>query len=165
MEKIKSWHRLDNSGKIYPFNLKSNIQNLFRISAIMRDDVDPAVLQTALQNSIKRYPYFNVCLRRGIFWHYLEELDGKPEVVPDSDYLIKDIDSIETYGYNFRVSYFNNKISIDCFHALCDGNGCMEFSKRYFSNTSVFQATTWIPRAKSGCPKASLCPTKRKTAF
>ena len=75
MEKIKSWHRLDNSGKIYPFNLKSNIQNLFRISAIMRDDIDPAVLQTALQNSIKRYPYFNVCLSRGIFWHYLEELD------------------------------------------------------------------------------------------
>ena len=129
MEKIKSWHRLDNSGKIYPFSLKSNIQNLFRISAIMKADVDPDALQRALQISIKRYPYFNVCLRRGIFWHYLEELDGKPEVVPDSDYLIKDIKSIETYGYNFRVSYFNNKISIDCFHALCDGNGCMEFFK------------------------------------
>lgn len=129
MENLKSWHRLDNSGKIYPFYLKDNVQNLFRISATLFDDVDPAVLETALQNSIKRYPYFNVCLRRGIFWHYLEELDGKPTVTPDSDVLIKDIDSIETYGYTFRVSYYRNKFSIDCFHALCDGNGCMEFFK------------------------------------
>ena len=88
-----------------------------------------STMLTPLQNSIKRYPYFNVCLRRGIFWHYLEELDGKPTVTPDSDVLIKDIDSIETYGYTFRVSYYRNKFSIDCFHALCDGNGCMEFFK------------------------------------
>lgn len=129
MEQSKSWHKLDNSGKIYPFNLKSNIQNLFRISAIMREEVKPEILTTALQNAVVRYPFFNVCLRRGIFWHYLEELNGKPEVYPDSDLIIKDIDTIQTYGFNFRVSYYKNKISIDCFHALCDGNGCMEFFK------------------------------------
>lgn len=125
----KSWHRLDNSGKIYPFNLKNNIQNLFRISAVMKEDVNPDVLTDALQSAIRRYPFFNVCLRRGVFWHYLEELDGRPEVTADSDLLIKDIDTIRTYGFNFRVSYYGRKISIDCFHALCDGNGCMEFFK------------------------------------
>ena len=165
MEKIKSWHRLDNSGKIYPFNLKSNIQNLFRISAIMRDDVDPAVLQTALQNSIKRYPYFNVCLRRGIFWHYLEELDGKPEVVPDSDYLIKDIDSIETYGYNFRVSYFNNKISIDCFHALCDGNGCMEFFKTILFEYVRLSGDDVDPEGKIRLPESEPLPDEAEDGF
>ncbi len=95
----------------------------------MREEVQPDVLTVALQNSVVRYPFFNVCLKHGIFWHYLEELNGKPEVYPDSDLLIKDIDTIQTYGFNFRVSYYKNKISIDCFHALCDGNGCMEFFK------------------------------------
>lgn len=95
----------------------------------MRDEVNPVILTEAVQNAIKRYPFFNVCLRRGVFWHYLEQLDGKPQVYPDSDLLIKDIDTIATYGYNFRVSFYLNKISIDCFHALCDGNGCMEFFK------------------------------------
>jgi len=142
-----------------------NIQNLVRISASMRDDVDPAVLQTALQNSIKRYPYFNVCLRRGIFWHYLEELDGKPEVVPDSDYLIKDIDSIETYGYNFRVSYFNNKISIDCFHALCDGNGCMEFFKTILFEYVRLSGDDVDPEGKIRLPENEPLPDEAEDGF
>ncbi|MEG1790781.1 MAG: hypothetical protein RR033_05535 [Clostridia bacterium] len=124
-----SWHRLDNSAKIYPLALNKNTQNLFRISADMTDTVNPEVLSAALTSTIKRYPSFNVSLKKGLFWHYLEQLNGKPDIYEDSDIIIKEISSIGTCGYSFRVSYYEKRISIDCFHALCDGNGCFEFVK------------------------------------
>ena len=39
----------------------------------MQDDVDPAALQHALEKTAGVFPNFNVCLRSGMFWHYLEQ--------------------------------------------------------------------------------------------
>lgn len=125
----QKWHRLDNSAKIYPMLLNKKHQNLFRITAEMKEAVDPAILSSALANIMPRFPSFNVGLKRGFFWHYLEQLNGKPSVYEDSDLLIKNISSINTCGYNFRVSYYDKRIAVDFFHALCDGSGGMEFVK------------------------------------
>jgi hypothetical protein len=128
MENV-TWHRIDNSAKIYPLSLSSNTQNLFRISVYLNEPVDPDALQSALLATIKRYPTIDVSLKNGLFWHYFENLNGKPQICEDSDLLLRDISTISTCGYNFRVSYYNNKIAVDFFHALCDGMGGAEFFK------------------------------------
>lgn len=123
------WHKLDNSAKIYPLSLNNKTQNLFRFAVELNEDVNPDVLASALTSTIKRYPSLNVSLRQGIFWHYLEQLNGKPSIYEDSDVLLKEISTINTCGYNFRVCYYKNRLSCDFFHALCDGNGASEFLK------------------------------------
>lgn len=125
----KKWHKLDNSAKIYPLLLNKKHQNLFRIAVEMNDVIDPAILTSAVYNIMPRFPSFNVSLKRGLFWHYLERLNGKPHIYEDSDLLLENISTINTFGFNFRVSYYNNRFAVDFFHALCDGNGGMEFVK------------------------------------
>lgn len=129
MIKHKNWHRLDNSAKIYPLIASRGSQNLFRLTAEMKSPVKPDCLQKALYKIMPRYSVFNVSLKRGIFWHYFEELDGRPYVVEDSDLLIRPINNLQTGGFNFRVSYFKNRIAVDFFHAICDGSGGLEFLK------------------------------------
>lgn len=123
------WHKLDNTAKIYPLSLNNKTQNLFRFAVELTEDVNPDILASALTSTIKRYPSLNVSLRQGIFWHYLEQLNGKPSIYEDSDILLREISTINTCGYNFRVSYYKNRLSADFFHALCDGSGACEFMK------------------------------------
>ena len=129
MIKQQNWHKLDNSAKIYPLLASKSSQNLFRLTAEMKNSVNPEFLQKALHKIMPRFSMYNVSLRRGLFWHFFEELDGKPYVVEDGDVQIKPINDLQTGGFNFRVSYFKNKISVDFFHAICDGGGGLEFLK------------------------------------
>ena len=68
-----TWYRLDNVGKFYSSQAGSSAQTVFRYAATMQDDVDPAALQHALEKTAGVFPNFNVCLRSGMFWHYLEQ--------------------------------------------------------------------------------------------
>ena len=62
------WMRLDNAAKIYPAARRRNWNNMFRVSATLSRPVDPAVLQTALEATIGRFPSIAVRLRKGVFW-------------------------------------------------------------------------------------------------
>ena len=41
----KRWHRLDNTGKIFPMITNENLSNVFRISVILKYDIVPNLLQ------------------------------------------------------------------------------------------------------------------------
>ena len=64
------WMRLDNAAKIYPAARRRNWNNMFRVSATLQEAVDPAVLQGALEVTIRRFPSIAVRLQRGLFWRY-----------------------------------------------------------------------------------------------
>ena len=74
------WLKLDNAAKIYPAAMSRNWTALFRVSAELTEPVDPVVLEQAQRAALRRMPSFAVCLRRGLFWYYLEKLDGAPAV-------------------------------------------------------------------------------------
>ena len=74
MKKNLRWLKLDNAAKIYPAARRKYWTNVFRISVTFRDDIDPAVLQSALDVTVKRFPSVAVRLRTGVFWYYLEEI-------------------------------------------------------------------------------------------
>lgn len=130
------WYRLDNIGKFYSYQAGDPGQTIFRIAAELTTPVDPGILQKALDQVVKRYPGFNVALRSGIFWHYLEQLSTPPVVKAETTPIC--------YGFYegfqrplFRVTYYECRINIEMSHIVSDGRGTVAFMKAlliaYFS--------------------------------
>lgn len=48
----RTWYRLDNIGKFYSSQAGRSSQTVFRYSADLADDIDPDILQHALDHAI-----------------------------------------------------------------------------------------------------------------
>ncbi len=121
------WRRLDNSAKIFPIISNKRFTSVFRVSVILKEKIDGKILQVALNEVIENQISFKVKLIKGFFWYYLEENTQKPEVKEEHDYPCRFIDSNTNNGYLFDVTYFGNKINLDIFHSLTDGNTAIKF--------------------------------------
>lgn len=123
-----TWYKLDNVGKFYAAQAGSSKQTVFRISAEMADDVDEACLQAALDRAVQICPSFNVTLRSGFFWHYLEQskvqAKAQKEDLPICFRLHDDHSSVL-----FRVSFYGRRINLEVSHMVSDGRGTLEFFK------------------------------------
>lgn len=117
------WLRLDNAAKIFPGQNSRSWSNVFRVGVQLKEDVDPDVLKKALDATLKRMPGFCVRIRNGFFWHYFEKNKKTCPIMPDIKNLCYRINFKENNGYLFRLYYHGNRISVDIYHALCDGYG------------------------------------------
>ena len=123
----KYWYSLDNAAKIYPPNTNSQSPFVFSFTARIHEEVDPEVLEQALNSLLAKMPTFKTRLKRGIFWYYLES-NNKPALVkPQPAHYLKQITSESNNGYMFEVFYRNTTITINFYHALTDGTGGMNF--------------------------------------
>ena len=123
-EKNKSlyWRKLDNSAKIFPISAGKKYSTVFRLSVLLKDKVDRNILEKAVIKTLDNYKAFKVRMKAGFFWYYLEYNTKKPIIEEEKDYPCKYIDPRRNNGYLFKITYFENKINIDIFHALTDGN-------------------------------------------
>ena len=130
-KKIKQspeWFRLDNAGILFPGQNTRNWSNLFRFSIELKEEIDPEILKQALENIMPRFPAFNVRLRMGLFWYYLEKNPVKvPSVSPDVKNPCYRMKFKESDRFLFRVYYHGNHIAVDLFHAISDGYGNSRF--------------------------------------
>ena len=99
------WFKLDNAAKIYPAAKSRNWTALFRLSATLTEPVDPAILHEAQKSTLKRFPSFALKLRRGMFWYYLERMEGEPALQQDVANPCVRMDLRENRGFMFRVRY------------------------------------------------------------
>ncbi len=118
-----NWYRLDTAALIFPAIKQHNWNNLFRVSATLREEVDPSVLQTAVINLMQRFPSFYVRLRKGFFWNYLEKLDSPPVVRKDYAYPLTFMGEKEMGKCCLRVLFYKNRIAAEFFHSVSDGTG------------------------------------------
>ncbi|MCR4797610.1 MAG: hypothetical protein K5853_04085 [Lachnospiraceae bacterium] len=120
----KNWEKLDNTALVFPTIATDELTNTYRISVMLNEEVEGALLQEALDILLPKIPGFNLRLRTGFFWYYLEE-NGKPapRVVEENTYPCRRIYPNRNNNYLFRVTYFKNRINIEVFHALADGMG------------------------------------------
>ncbi len=123
------WFALDYAAKIYPLSLGYDEISLFRLSIYLKEAVIPDILQMALTFTIKRFPQFATTLKKGFFWHYLDSTKKHYEVEEEVTRPFIPIKVSLTGSKTFRVLYFNNRISVEIFHALTDGSGGMVFLK------------------------------------
>ena len=123
------WMRLDNAALIFPAAQRRHWSNAFRISFSFTDPVDPDVLQRALGRIAPRFPSVVVRLRRGLFWHYLEELKAPPAVQADSWQPLVSMTGADVRRCAIRVLYYRDRMAVEFFHAVTDGTGGMVFAK------------------------------------
>lgn len=128
------WRRLDNSAKIFPISGGKKYSTVFRLSAILKENVDKKILEDAIKAALERYQSFKVRMKSGFFWNYLEYNTKEPIVEIEKDYPCKYINPKENNNYLFKVTYFERKINIDIFHALTDGNSGTQFFKEIVYN-------------------------------
>ncbi len=122
-------YTLDNSALFYPIMASKKAQSLFRISVVLCDKVDGALLEDALNEALVRFPAFKTKLKMGYAWHYLGENLEKAKVFDKSNGLLKPINPKETNGFQFRLVYEENRIYLEMFHGICDGTGAIAFLK------------------------------------
>lgn len=120
---------LDSSAHLFASTKRLRNSSTFRIAAVLVDEVDPVVLQEALDRTTPRYPMLMLRMRRGLFWNYLDDAEGPLMVGKETDYPTKLIIPEENNGYLIKVLYHGHRISIEVFHALTDGTGALEFLK------------------------------------
>ena len=123
-----TWFKLDNAAKIFPGQSTDTWSNVFRFSVQLKEKVDPDLLSVALKRVLPRFPCFDVCIKKGFFWYYFEKNpNGAPDISEDISNPCHRVKFNENKGYLFRVYYFENKITVDFFHALTDGRGASFF--------------------------------------
>ena len=121
------WLPLDNAAKIYPSTASEESPAEFRIAFTLKEPVRLLWLQQALEGIMPRFPYFQVHLRRGFFWYYLQRSEVVPKVelmrnVPASIISVK-----ERTAPLIRVSAREKSVAVDFSHILTDGNGGTRF--------------------------------------
>ncbi len=127
MPKSNNWRRLDNSAKIFPIASSKKYSSVFRLSAVLKEKIDPKILKTSVELVLKNLSSFKVKLKKGLFWYYFEENHKKIIIEKEKNYPCKYIDPKTNNDYLFKVTYFENKINLDIFHSLTDGNSGIIF--------------------------------------
>ena len=74
------WLKLDNAGKIFPGQNSNTWSSSFRICYELKEKVDPELLQQALIDIMPRFSCYDVKIRYGFFWFYLEKNENTPQV-------------------------------------------------------------------------------------
>lgn len=123
------WMKLDNAAKIYPASRNENWSNVFRISATLTEAVDVEVLQSALDVTVRRFPSMAARLRRGLFWYYIQQVSRVPRVQEESCYPLTNMTKAEVRQCAFRCIVYRDRIALEFFHSLTDGNGALIFLK------------------------------------
>lgn len=124
----RAWYKLDNAGKVFPGQDSSSWSNCFRLSATLTESIDPSLLEKALENVMPRFPTFDVRMRNGFFWNYLEKNQrGRPPVMPDIGNPCQRFKRKENRGYLFKVYYYEKRISVEFYHTITDGYGASRF--------------------------------------
>ena len=74
-----------------------------------------------------RCPYFQVYLKRGFFWYYLQRHHSIPEIQLLEPIPNPELSSKEKTSHLLQVSVRENRIAIDFSHIITDGNGATRF--------------------------------------
>ena len=123
----ENWYKLDNVAKVFLATVSKRDTRSFRLSCTLKENIEPDILQKAVLLAIEDRPQVQVRIRRGIFWHYLEDTDIMPVVSEEHDRPCPLLYVPARSMLHYQVTYFGKRINMEMFHALADGTGGMEF--------------------------------------
>ena len=124
------WDKLDNTAIIFPVIAGEGMTNTYRISVELDENINPELLQEALDIVLPKFNVFNVRLRMGVFWYYFEENNKPaPRVREEVLFPCRYIQPNKNNSYLFNVTYYKSRINLEVFHVLTDGMGGMNFAR------------------------------------
>ena len=121
------WRKLDDQAKIYSLSENINDTSIFRLSVVLKDKVNPQILEKAVELALGTYKAYKVKMEGGFFWYYLDENHKNPVVTEENDYPFQKINTPSNNNYLFKVTYYDKKVNIELFHTLTDGNSGSKF--------------------------------------
>jgi len=146
--KREVWYKLDLSAIVYPTLQRKDFSSVYRLSALMKEEIDPVLLQKALDMALSRFPTYKVAIRKGLFWRYLEPNNRPgPFVTPDIRNPCMPMPFKANNRYLLRVYYYGRRISLEAHHCLGDGTGGMCVLQTLIA---VYLKLTGHPVAPSG---------------
>jgi NRPS condensation-like uncharacterized protein len=129
MNRTTQWFKIDNAGKLFPIITEKYRASYFRLSVVLKEIIDPVVLQRVAEKTLYRFPNFNTRLRKGLFWNYLENQTKPFKVQPDPNTFGTNPRPNDRFKHLIEIYFHRHRISIEIFHAITDGRGGMEFLK------------------------------------
>ena len=117
---------LDISAILHMGTRLENYSNMFRQDVVLKEEVDPEILQQALNNLAPRFPTIIAGIHSGFFAHSIIPSEEVPQVQPDDDFM-KVMSDEEIEECAVRIKYKGRKIVLECFHSISDGYGGFVF--------------------------------------
>ncbi|MFC0673860.1 alcohol acetyltransferase [Brachybacterium hainanense] len=154
----RAWARLDNASNIFLAARSDVDPKVFRLSAEMDHEVEPEILQHALDLTIEEYPLYRAVLRRGVFWYYLLDSDLHPQVQADRLPVCAPVYQGDHRSLLFRVAHHRRRIILEVFHALSDGTGALWFLTELVTAYVRLRASDAHPVQCPSAPPASPAP-------
>lgn len=125
-KRTEDWYRLDLSAIVYPTLQRRDFSSVYRLSVVLKEDVDPGVLQQAVDQVMPRFPTYKAAIRKGVFWRYLEPNNRPgPFVQPDVKNPCQPMHFKGNNRYLVRFYYYGGRIALEAHHSLGDGTGGM----------------------------------------
>ncbi|MGE5406370.1 MAG: hypothetical protein ACM3NR_01555 [Methanosarcina sp.] len=123
------WLRLDNAAKLFPAIVSEDLTSVFRITATLKQPVRYSAIVEAVAITSKRFPYFNVSLGNGIFWHFLELHDHLPRIQTETETPCTSFNIKNKNEPLYRILVKGKNISVEFSHIITDGGGASEYLK------------------------------------
>lgn len=122
----KEWYKLDLSAIVYPTLQRRDFSSVYRLSVVLKEPIQPDILQKAVDMTLPRFPTYRTAIRKGLFWRYLEPNNRPgPFVQPDIKNPCMPMPFKANNRYLLRVYYYQNRIALEAHHSLGDGSGGM----------------------------------------
>ena len=123
-KRTEDWYRLDLSAIVYPTLQRRDFSSVYRLSVVLKEEIDPAVLQQAVDQVMPRFPTYKAAIRKGVFWRYLEPNNRPgPFVQPDVKNPCQPMHFKGNNRYLVRFYYYGGRIALEAHHSLGDGTG------------------------------------------
>lgn len=122
----RDWYKLDLSAIVYPTLQRKDFSSVYRLSVLLKEEINPKVLQQAVDMALPRFPTYKAAIRKGVFWRYLEPNNRPgPFVQEDIKNPCMPMPFKSNNRYLIRVYYYGKRISLEAHHSLGDGSGGM----------------------------------------
>lgn len=120
--------RTDSYAKIFLYNTHETVACVPRHIIRMRDQVDPKLLQQAVEYALMRFPHMMLGVEPTETGYRFRQNDLPPVVLPfDGTNKRYYIGSKENHGYLFLAGYEKDTIILEYQHSISDGRGFEEF--------------------------------------
>ena len=147
---IQTSYAVDNSAILYLALMRRNHTNSYRFTMTMRQEVDPAALQQAMDRIYRRFPTIIAGFRRDLLRYRVVPVAEPPMVLPDPGLLIP-MTRREIATCAYRVFYSGRDISLEAFHALTDGYGAIASFTTLVAEYLRIRGGTDIPVCNTLC--------------
>ena len=127
MKKRRYWFKIDNAGKVFPAISNQERSNVFRLSMSFHDDVKSDILEQAVNLVLPRFEVFAIKIKTGLFWQYFDSNQKHFKVEKEPAVITRYFHPRKNQHYLFKVYFFNNRVTLETFHALTDGSGSYQF--------------------------------------